>query len=148
MNDQVDRTIDRLLILHNAAEPPVNCPKCKAELVQEYGPFAVATRSGKRMTDTFFLGGDFGYLCPGCATAVIHAPKLVTMLYGGPPKSGWRVGAEFVVMGLINLDAIPPEKAYVPLDRLEPLPLVPFHGSEKGKQVQPKKRPGKPKRRK
>ena len=145
MSIQVDKTIVREMIAHDEADPPVNCPKCGAKLVQEYGPYQVATRSGRRLTDSFILSGEFGYLCSQCPTAVIHMPDLTNMLYGFPTKPGWRRGSEFAVIGLIDFDAIPPEKAHIPIDKLDPFPLVPFTSVNKNEPRQLRKRPRKPK---
>ncbi len=148
MSNQVDKTIERVMYPHDAIEPPVICPRCGQSLVQEYGPYIVATRSGRRMTDKFILSGKFGYLCPGCETGVVHMPELTEMLYGSPSKPGWKKGPEFAVLGLINLDAVPPEKAHIPIPDLDPLLLVPFHSPRsigKSRSQARKKRPRKPK---
>ncbi|MEJ2749808.1 MAG: hypothetical protein P8183_18150 [Anaerolineae bacterium] len=152
MANQVDKTIERKMFFHEGAAPPDNCPQCGQRLVQEYGPYLVATRSGRRLTDQFVMSGKFGYLCPGCATAVIHVDDLAEMLYGVPLKPDWKAGPEFTVLGLIDLDAIPPDQAHVPLDDLDPYPLVPFRAAgvpQKSRPARPRRpRKPKPKRRK
>ncbi|MCP4423770.1 MAG: hypothetical protein GY803_04690 [Chloroflexi bacterium] len=97
------------MFAHEAADAPTNCPQCKQLLVKEYGPYQIATRSGRRLTDEYVMSGDFGYLCSGCATAVIHIPNLSERIHGIPMRSGWETGEEFMVLGLVNFDAIPPE---------------------------------------
>ena len=148
MSDKVDKTIERKLYFHEADEPPDNCPQCGRRLVQENGPYQIATRSGRRLTDQFVISGDFGYLCASCATAVIHVPKVAEMLYDIPLKPGWKVGQAFTVLGLVNFDAIPPEQAHIPIDQLDPYPLVPFHAVQTLQKERPpsrRKRPRKPK---
>ncbi|MCL4867491.1 MAG: hypothetical protein KJ063_00855 [Anaerolineae bacterium] len=124
----LDRTIERTLYAHELLTPPIQCPQCSHKLEQDYGPYQIITRQGSRLADSFVISGEFGYLCPGCATAVIHLPVLVQMLYGGAPKRGWQVGPTFAVLGLVNLDAVPPNKRHTPLDELD-LPLVRFHAA-------------------
>jgi len=65
MSDKVDKSIKRKMFAHEAADAPGNCPQCGQPLVQDYGPYQVATRSGKRLTDEFMMSGEFGYLCQG-----------------------------------------------------------------------------------
>ena len=148
MTNQVDKTIERIMYPHDAVERPVNCPQCSQPLIQESGPYLVATRRGRRKADSLMVNGKFGYLCSGCDTAVIHMPELTEMLYGTPLKPGWKIGSEFAVLGLINLDAVPPEKAHLSVLDLDPLPLVLFHSprstAKSGSSVR-KKRPRKPK---
>lgn len=146
MKQKIDKTIERKMFAHEAADAPSNCPQCGQPLVQEYGPYQVATRSGRRLTDEYVMSGDFGYLCPECATAVIHIPNLAERIHGIPMRSGWKTGEEFMVLGLIDLDAIPPEQAHIPLDDLDPYPFVPFHPAHPAKKrPSRKKRPRKPK---
>ena len=54
---------------------------------------------------------------------------------------------EFAVLGLIDLDAVPPEEAHIPISDLDPLPLVRFHSrrSKESRSAVRKKRPRKPK---
>jgi hypothetical protein len=57
---------------------------------------------------------------------VVIDPAEVQRLLGHG-KSGWNIGPEFAVMGVIDLDAVPPEKAHLPLgDDDNPIPLVHF----------------------
>ena len=132
---------------HQADDPPDNCPQCSQRLVQDFGPYQVVTRSGRRITDEYAATGDFGYLCPGCATAVIHIPNLAAMLQGAASKPGWETGEKFMVLGLVNLDAIPPEQSHIPLDDLDPYPFVPFYSDRPAKKTRTlrKKQPRKPK---
>lgn len=152
MIQKIDKSLARKMFFHEMDTPPENCPQCGLPLVQDFGPYQVATRSGRRLTDEFMMSGDFGYLCAGCATAVIHVNKLASMLYDAPIKPDWKAGPEFTVLGLVDLDAIPPGQHSVPIDQLEPYPLVPFaaanapSGNQPNRKIRPRK--PKPKRRK
>ncbi|HID51319.1 MAG TPA: hypothetical protein EYP41_04675 [Anaerolineae bacterium] len=130
MSEKIDKSIPRKMFDIETTEPPDVCPQCGAPLAQETGPYLVATRRGRRLTDEFVLSGSFGYLCPECPTAVIHLPELSDMLYGVPLKPGWEAGPEFAVIGLIDLDAVPPDKTDVPITNMIPQLLVPFEPDE------------------
>ncbi len=137
MSELIDKTIERTMFFHGEETKPENCPQCNQQLVQENGPYQVAIVNDLRIAEEFVLSGEFGYLCPGCATAVIHIPDLAEMLSN-------IIGEDevaFTVLGLINLDAIPPNQRHIPIDDLDPYPLVLFppHIPER------KKRPRKPK---
>ena len=149
MSDKVDKSIERTSFYHMETDPPDNCPQCNQRLLQEYGPYLVATRSGPYLNDEFMISGGFGYLCAECATAVIHIPKLLEMLsFASEGELDWE--ADMIAkLGLVNLDAIPLDQIDIPFDELENFPLVPFHAGEiaKKKRALRRKRPKKPKRR-
>ncbi len=149
MKQKIDKTIEREVFAHDADDPPDNCPQCNQPLVQDLGPYQVVTRSGQRVADEYTASGDFGYLCPGCATAVIHMPNLAAMLQGADLKPGWKTGEGFMVVGLVNMDAIPPDQSHVPLGDLDPYPFVPFFSERPAKKrgTSRKKRPRKPQKR-
>ncbi len=128
MNQQVDKSIHRQLVNWKTADPPDTCPQCGATLVQDPGPYLVETHSGFHLMDKFAANGTFGYLCPECPTAVIHLPDLVDMLntasFSFP--STWEVGTEYAVVGIFNLDAIPPEKEDASFEEIASDALVTF----------------------
>ena len=85
----------------------------------------VATRRGRTATDSFMMGSDFGWFCGACPTVVINPQEVAKFLSFGKPD--WDTGSEFAVMGVIDLDAVPPDKANLPLgDDDNPIPLVQF----------------------
>ena len=89
------------------------CPKCGSMLEQANLPYMVVTRTGNRLEDSFLISGDFGWYCQSCPVLVLNRAKLSkTMGFGKP---GWKVGQEFSVMGVMNLDAIPENKRDIPL---------------------------------
>jgi hypothetical protein len=149
MNESVDITIERTLYYHDGQTPPESCPKCGRPLVQFRGPYSVATQRGAQPGDTFLMGGNFGYLCANCATAVVHTPALANMLGAAvDSRPDWDAGSHFMVLGLVDMDAVPPEQMDLPLDELDTIPLVPFHAPSKpAKKRQKKPRKSKRKRR-
>ena len=127
MNDKVDKSIERTYFYHADEKAPDICPRCAQPLVEDYGPYHVATRNEKDEIDEFIIGGDYGYLCVYCATAVFHIPVLMSMLQVGAEEGvGQSKSFMFAVLGLVNLAAIPPDQADIPIDELDPYPLVPY----------------------
>lgn len=117
---------------------PGACPKCHGELLRSTQTYMVATRYGKELGDTFVIGGDFGWFCTQCPVVVIDADRVGEMMSVGKP--GWRVGPEFLVLGIVNLDAIPQNKRHLPLGASgNPMPLIQFSnlGLSKNSQKSP-----------
>ena len=153
MNNKLDRTVERMVIFHLEETAVKNCPRCGKRLIKDMGPYQVATFDGLRPADEFAINGDFGYLCAGCETAVIHFPTLAEMLLAAYQRPGWDVGKGCAVIGLINIDAIPPDQRHLSFEDMDPYPLVPFYADEAEekrlmRESKPRKRrPRKPKRR-
>lgn len=77
------------------------------------------------MADSFILGGDFGWFCIQCPTVVINPEEVSNYLQHGMPH--WDIGDEFMVVGIVDMQAIPREKWNIPLGEEEnPIPLVAF----------------------
>jgi len=74
---------------------PVACPRCGAELIQEYQTYTVATQQGKKIAVSFIVSGDFGWFCNSCPTVVINREEVGKML--SSQKSGWNISSEFLV---------------------------------------------------
>jgi len=150
MNHNIDRTIERMVIFRYEEKDLENCPRCGQLLVQDSGPYQVATFDGQRPADEFAINGDFGYLCAGCETAVIYLPELAKMLSVVlQKKPGWDIGEGCAVIGLINIDAIPSDQRHLPLEDIDPYPLVHFYADDsENKKLRRKSKPRKPKRRK
>jgi hypothetical protein len=104
---------------------PGACPKCQGELLRSAQTYMVATRYGKKLGDTFVIGGDFGWFCTQCPVVVIDADRVGEMMSIGKP--GWRVGPEFLVLGIVDLDAVPQNKRHLQLGAPgAPIPLIQF----------------------
>jgi len=122
---KIDITRPRECIYRSFKGDPGPCPRCGSALRKEYQTYLIATRRGRQLTDSFITGTDFGWLCPSCPTIVIN-PEDVSKLLGFG-VSRWDVGTEFTVAGIVDLDAIPPDKRNRPLGEDDnPLPLVEF----------------------
>lgn len=117
----------RVSIYQEFDREPGPCPRCGGNLQQQHQIYVVATRRGKELTDTFVIGGDFGWYCEACPTVVINPAGVGRMLSFSKP--GWDTGEEFTVLGLADLDAVPEEKSHLPLGGDDnPIPLVEFTG--------------------
>ena len=122
---EIDITIPRECIYKEFENDPGPCPRCGSQLQQSSQTYMVATRRGRTETDSFIIGSDFGWFCTACPTVVINLYQVSEFLSFGKP--GWDIGSEFAVLGVIDLNAIPPEKASLPLgDDDNPIPLVQF----------------------
>lgn len=131
----IDPKIERKAIYESFKEKPGPCPKCGGVLEQSYHSYMVASRTGGRQADSFIVGGNFGWFCASCPTVVINKDELDKMLNSSMP--GWKIGKEFAVLGMLNLDAVPSNKSHLHFGAPgNPVPLVKFSshgGSESGK---------------
>lgn len=121
----IDPSVSRVCIYQAFEKEPGPCPRCGGALYQQSQVYAIATRRGREMTDTFMISGDFGWYCEDCLTVVINPAGVGEMLSFGKP--GWDSGEAFSVLGLVDLSAVPEEKSHLPLgDDDNPIPLVEF----------------------
>jgi hypothetical protein len=120
----IDIKTPRECIYQKFESEPGPCPRCGAPLHQSAQTYLVATRRGNRIADSFVIGSDFGWFCANCPTVVINSGRVDEMLQFSLPH--WDVGREFAVVGVLDLDVIPPEQEDVPLDEVDPLPLIMF----------------------
>jgi hypothetical protein len=124
----IDPSVSRVCIYQEFEREPGPCPRCSGALRQQHQLYAIATRRGRQMTDTFMISGDFGWYCEDCLIVVINPAKVGEMLSFSKP--GWDTGEAFAVLGLVDLSAVPEEKSHLPLgDDNNPLPLVEFTGA-------------------
>jgi hypothetical protein len=130
--------IQREAVYKDFAATPGPCPKCSGALEQANLPYMVVTRTGNRMGDSFLISGNFGWYCQSCPVVVLNQAQLSQMM--GFSKPGWKVGQEFSVMGVINLDAIPENKRHLPLSSPEmPNVLVKFSNLDGEKPISKKR---------
>jgi hypothetical protein len=104
---------------------PDPCPRCGRTLIQQYASYLIATGSEGQLADSFTSGSDAGWFCPQCPTIVVNT-NVIGKLFGHP-LAHWNVGTDFAVLGLVDLDAVPPEKRHLRLGTQDnPFPLVEF----------------------
>jgi hypothetical protein len=121
----IDLSVSRECFYRDFGPDPGPCPRCGGELVQQYASYLIATRSQRKQADSLMIGSDAGWFCHTCPTIVINRQKIGQMLNHGGGR--WNVGQEFAILGLVNLDAVPPHKRHLPLGQDDnPIPLVEF----------------------
>ncbi len=102
-----------------------SCPRCGRSLEQKNQVYLVETWRGREQADSFVVGHDLGWFCRGCPTIVIDPKEVSNFLKHRLPH--WDVGEQFVLLGIVHLDAVPEEKAHLPLGEDDnPIPLVEF----------------------
>lgn len=125
MNKQIDITIPRECVYRQFKAEPGPCPRCGGPLQQSRQTYLVATRRGRKITDSFVVGNDMGWFCIRCPTVVINPEDVSDMLQHSLPH--WDIGDEFAVAGVIDLDAVPEEKQHLPFGSDDnPIPLIEF----------------------
>ena len=67
----IDTKIPRQAAYKSFKGNPGVCPRCSGALFNDCQTYAVATRQGKRVADSFIIGGNFGWFCKACPTVVI-----------------------------------------------------------------------------
>jgi hypothetical protein len=76
------------------------------------------------------MGGDFGWLCQSCPIVVLNKTELSKILQESKPD--WKVGNEFSVTGIIDLDAVPANKRHMLLGAPgNPVPLIEFRAPKR-----------------
>lgn len=78
----------------------------------------------KGTIDPFVTGNDGGRFCASCPVVVLDHECFSEAAAVG---AGTGKGVEFMVLGIVDLDAVPTEKKHIPFDDdTNPLPLVKF----------------------
>lgn len=106
------------------------CPECRGSLDKEYHTYLLAVREQGEI-QTFVAGNDSGYFCNNCPVIVLDGPVFAQAAALGQGKFAKGRGksdtTEFIVLGLVNTDAIPSEKSSTPFGADDnPIPLVQF----------------------
>jgi hypothetical protein len=126
---EIDLSHPREPIYRSFDGGPGPCPKCGGLLKQNRQTYCVATRLGRKLRDSFMIGSDFGWFCEQCPVVVLNSRAIREMLSHSMPH--WDVGNEFLVEGIVDLDAVPKDKRNVPLGGDDnPIPLVAFQHSD------------------
>lgn len=129
MPSKIDLSKPRQVVYQSFVGGPGLCPRCSGRLQQSRETYAVATRRGRKLLDSFVIGSDFGWFCVGCPVVVINGRRVREMLDNSLPH--WDVGNEFCVEGIVDLDAIPEHKRHLPIGGTDNLmPLIKFQNPE------------------
>jgi hypothetical protein len=109
---------------YRTGKQPEPCPACGGDLAYQRLNYLIATRSGKKNADSFMLGAE-GYVCRQCTAVVVDSHRISQFVQFQLPH--WKVGKQFTILGLVDLDAIPENKRDMPMgDDDNPLPLIPL----------------------
>jgi hypothetical protein len=88
----------------------------------------MAILTGKETT-SLSTGNDYGAFCPECPVVVLDRKRFEHIIEetAERPDSGISGAVQYVVLGIVNPDAIPEDKRHLPLgDDDNPIPLVEF----------------------
>ena len=143
-----DASIPRKMFWSEKLVNKKKCPLCHSTLENEYHTYAMAVRSGGEIT-TFIIGNDHGSFCLECPVAVLERKgfeQAVETMAEERPEWGISGAVSFIVIGIVNMDAVPEDKRHLPLgDDDNPIPLVEFlheidtasrsEGQHKGKRL-------------
>jgi hypothetical protein len=99
------------------------CPDCGTALEQERHTYCVGARH-RGSTEGFVIGSNAGHFCAKCPVVVLDRNEIRTL---AALSLGFGSDVQVVVLGIVDLDAVPKEKAHLPFDQeTNPMPLVTF----------------------
>jgi hypothetical protein len=104
------------------------CPLCHTTLEKEYHHYMMAIRSGKETT-SLTTGNDCGAFCPECPIVILDRKRFEQIIEETAERPDWGISGavQYVVLGVVNLDAIPEDKRHLPIGGDDnPIPLVEF----------------------
>ena len=100
-----------------------HCPGCGEKLEMEKHTYLMGGRDRRGELMTSITANDGGCFCPNCSTIVLDRKKFEEFAV----LAFNDLAIEISVFGLVDLDAIPDEKADIPIgDDDNPIPLVRF----------------------
>ena len=98
------------------------CPECGMRLKSEYHTYVMLIRAGSDV-QTLVMGNEAGHFCTNCPTVVLDYEEFTKFAFIATQV----LHPDFVVLGIVDLSAIPPEKRNVPMGGDDnPIPLVKF----------------------
>ena len=102
---------------------------CHSPLENEYHTYGVAIVSGREAT-TFITGNDAGSFCPECPVVVLDRKifeQVMEDIVEERPDWGMSGDLRYIVMGLVDTDAVPEDKRHLPPgDEDNPISVVEF----------------------
>lgn len=124
-----DASVPRKMFWSDKLVNKKKCPLCHSTLENEYHTYAMVIRSGGEVTP-FIAGNDSGAFCPECPVVVLDRKGFERVIEKIPeerPDWGISGAVAFVVMGIVNMDAVPEDKRHLPLGEDDnPIPIVEF----------------------
>jgi len=127
--EKFDVSIPRRMFWSDSLVNKKKCPLCHSTLENEYHHYIMAIRSGKEIT-TLGAGNDYGAFCPECPVVVLDRKDFKRVVGGIVEENpDWKMSGDlsFVVIGIVNMDAVPEDQRQLPLGSDgNPIPLVEF----------------------
>jgi len=124
-----DASVPRKMFWSDKLVNKKKCPLCHSTLENEYQDYIIAIRRGEDIT-TLGAGNEYGAFCSECPVVVLDR-KGFERFIGGIVKESPNLeisgAVSFVVLGIVNMDAVPEDKRHLPLGGDDnPIPLVQF----------------------
>jgi len=99
------------------------CPDCGTPLESEHHTYLMATRRAGNF-DAHLVGNTAGHFCSNCPVVVLGRGEFERFAFSA---AGDVSGVDYAVMGIVDLDSVPPDKQNIPFDDdTNPVPLVEF----------------------
>lgn len=115
--------LPRRMYWANRVTSGLTCPDCGGILTMDNQIYMMAVRKHGGL-ESFVVGSDAGHFCSGCPVVVIDKERMGEL---AALAAHSEEGAQFTVLGLVDLEAIPKDKFSSPLDTDDnPIPLVKF----------------------
>jgi hypothetical protein len=119
----IDISILRKMYWSDVLTSPESCPECASSLIKQRQTFLLYTKQKNKEEESFMTGNEAGSFCPNCPTIVLDKQEFNTIV-GAISGS---TSTMYLVAGIVNLAAVPEDKADIPLgDEDNPIPLVEF----------------------
>jgi hypothetical protein len=127
--NKFDVSIPRKMFWSDKLVNRKKCPLCHSALENEYHTYAMVVLSGGETTP-FITGNDSGAFCHECPVVVLDRKGFEHVIEAMPEeRPDWGIAGtvRFIVMGIVNMDAVPEDKRHLPLgDDDNPIPIVEF----------------------
>jgi hypothetical protein len=124
-----DAAIPRRMFWSDSLVNKKKCPLCHSTLENEYHHYIMVIQSGKETT-ALGAANDYGAFCPECPVVVLDKNGFERLAREDVEKKpDWKMSGElsFIVIGIVNLNAVPEDKRHLPLGGDDnPIPIVKF----------------------
>jgi hypothetical protein len=124
-----DAAIPRRMFWSDSLVNKKRCPLCHSTLENEYHHYIMVIRSGKETT-AVGAANDYGAFCPECPVVVLDKNGFERLARESVEKNpDWKMPGDlsFIVIGIVNLNAVPEDKRHLPLGGDDnPIPIVEF----------------------
>jgi hypothetical protein len=124
-----DAAIPRRMFWSDSLVNKKKCPLCHSTLENEYHHYIMVIRSGEE-SSALGAANDYGAFCPECPVVVLDKNGFERLAREDVEKNpDWKMSGNlsFIVIGIVNLNAVPEDKRHLPLGGDDnPIPIVEF----------------------